>query len=192
MSPEDTSFRWANVTPGELMQEWADLPRQILPQFRGFIARIGYEDAWGIAQVALCEAAYAWDETHNVPFRAFAHERIRFALMEEYYTGHVIRRKARKAHSPAPEVQLFSQAPPGQDATVFAGRLDPSFNHADTCDELARILAWLPSREADILYRVIGLGENMRDVARELGLSYSRIWQLREQAMQELRERAAA
>lgn len=145
----------------------------------GFVDRRDLEqDGW----VALLKASRRYNGT--VKFSTFVNQRLKGAMIDG------LRRWApRNRHTKAP-CATWEELSPANETTRADEAPSPEAQHLGT--ELWKVVDQLPDREAHILKRFYQDDESQSVIALELGLSESRVSQLRQQALATLRSALAA
>jgi RNA polymerase sigma factor (sigma-70 family) len=145
------------------------------------------DDLVSVGNEAVVRAHLSFDPDRGSDFGAHAWTRVRYAMLE-HVRREAIRRRRERERGLIVELDA-DQAPAvlGVAETVTTDRegVERMFEARD----LLRRVARLPGRERDVLVRKLR-GEEHAEIAQALGISSSRAWQLRAQAVYRLRETA--
>ena len=129
------------------------------------------DDGRQVAMVAVWKAAQQFDEGHGCRFSTFAVNKIKGAIMAEHD-----RRDKRPQHLSLEKMR-----------ESLGETVGVSFDY-DLAPSVQLALSGLPNKERYIVEQVDLVGRSGHDVGRELGLSGTRINQIRREALASLRE----
>lgn len=151
------------------------------------------DDDLSAAVLVLVEAARDWNSDRRpegVGWPTYAANRIRWSRLATWRTGAA---KARRL-----EIPLFLTMPDDDAAELERpemARDDPEPTRAEARADVARLLATLPRKQADVLRRRYGIGAaeeaTAEAVGKDLGVGRQRVHQLEQKALRTLRRRAA-
>jgi RNA polymerase sigma factor (sigma-70 family) len=159
------------------------------------------EDLDGAGYLGLVKAADRYDPARGVAFKSWAINWIRGAMREYLREDDWLSRREREevnaGRMEEPLVVSLEEVLALEQGEWDRHRLESIPDPApgpeeEVCEQgeresIRRIVARLPRRERQVVWRTEGLGESSEQVGRRLGLSESRVWQLRNQGRRRLR-----
>lgn len=181
-------------TRARLIVAWLPLVGRIARRFRPSPV-LDRDDLVSAGTLGLLSAAGRWDAAWGVSFGTFASHRIRGAIIDE-----IRRLRPGTRHDPQSWPRSLDQALGGLgsgdgDLTLADQCADPrataAFSQAEAAIDLAPMLASLPPRERRVLVDLEVRDRLLRVVAGELGVTESRVSQLRHRARRRLRTQVA-
>jgi RNA polymerase sigma factor (sigma-70 family) len=152
-----------------------------------------YDEMLAIAHLALVEAARAWENgrsgQYSLSFEAYACWRMKVAIYEAMRTGQLggmrvlrYRGKVKTAFG-----VNYLDDPDEPLRLKVRDRFDLALERRD---EVRKLLALVEPRSARIAWRTFGHGDLVADVAHREGISQARASQLRNEAVEVIREQA--
>ncbi len=155
---------------------------RFFPQLRGD-AR---DEAIGAAMLGLVLAAGRFDPAHGAPFRAYAEGWVRQSISRQRRADRL--RGMRPIRHDAPGVASIHEERGPTDISLEEFLIaDSDPDPANRIDAEA-MLAGLPERRRHVLAALYLGDESATDVAARLGISRTRVHQIRDQAIEQLRE----
>lgn len=155
------------------------------PRLNGYFEEILSDALYGTAQ-----ALAHYDPSLGVPFGAYASARARGEVMDG------IRRRSPLSRWDVAHGATRDTAPqaaltpvPLEDWTVLipAQREPSEYERGDDRDQISRLLATLSPKQAQVLREHDLAGRYLRDIAADLGVTESRVCQIRTEALKKLR-----
>jgi len=187
-----------------LIREHAHLAKVTARALRRY-AQDGLEidDLEGAASFGLCKAARSFDPARRVSFRTYAIALMRGAVLEQArkwdYAPRSVRERIKQGED------LVATRPVSLENSVLpAAGSENGHRYADLMADdaagpellalgeaqraaLLRALDLLPERERFIVFASYQAGRSLLDISKELGISESRVYQLRASALKRLR-----
>jgi len=155
------------------------------------------EDMYQIGAATLIRAAGNWDESRGVAFSTYAVRAIFRDMMQALNRGGVIAvpqhhgaegmrasPRCSAASKRARRVASFS-ALPDEELDISDG--SSATRDVDDEEEIRHLLRVLDARSARVIREIVVAGESITDLAAEMGVSYERIRQIQNAALQRLR-----
>lgn len=171
-----------------LVRQWSGLPFWAVRRWPGLAKAIGRDDAAGIAFLALCRAAESYKPGLGT-FRGHARAWIYYDLLDEASRGGIVRRKSGGKYGRPPLVTHT-----GCDFGRLAGREDGQrqAEATGTAIDVRAAVDALPARLRRVVEEVFYAGRTAADYAREIGLTRSRVLQMKDEALARMRPALAA
>ena len=171
-----------------LLEQALDVPRREASRWRH--TPLEQEDLVADGNLALVRAATRYDPSLGVPFSAFATCCVRGAITD------TVRATARRDHlgdGSYAQVVGFSDVGGDGDGDSAYEPPDPGPSPHETVESLdrLRVVGTLPDRERIALVRTLVEGESAAEVAKELGVTSDRVYNLVNTGSRRLRRRAA-
>jgi RNA polymerase sigma factor (sigma-70 family) len=169
-------------TPSELAAAHAHLVEWAVRRLRRRLPWVDVDDARGVAGLALVQAAHLYREQPGGAFVPFALQRLTFRLQDALRLGELTR--CRRVRRPGGLARWCHQVSIEACRCVVVDHVDQfAQRRIDLADGLRR----LPPRERRVVRQLLA-GETHEAIAADLGVSVSRIAQLRARAIGRLRE----
>lgn len=130
-------------------------------------------DLRGAGYLGLIDAARKFQPSRGVPFRAYARQRIRGAILDSFRR----RRYLDQTSDPIERV----------DACTTNAGLDEAVDQCQMSKLVCIAVAELPAREARVIRRYYGKQDTLGKIGRELGVGASRASQIHREALGHLR-----
>ncbi len=150
------------------------------------------EDAYQIGCLGLLHAAARFDATRGTRFSTFAVKTIRGFLLTGLNRGGLIKSNLSKSkHKPRTREQALQSRNLVSLHVLtddFVPRAPDVVEDSDRKERVREVLACLNPQERRIVWGRYAEGMTLRELARELGKSNARVWQILERAKQRLRE----
>lgn len=186
------------MTPEELVRTHLPLLRRVAAQQRRprMLPMYELEDLAQMGFRGLVQASERFDPAVGVKFSTFAYRRIRGAIIDELRRRDWVPRQVRASGEETPIIGSLSwpaPTPNGMDGDVLevgdliegpAAPLDEGLERADLHAALRRLL---DERELTVIVGSYFRGLRLAVVADEMGLTESRVCQIRQKALAKLR-----
>ena len=187
-------MRHPNKTPlTEEQKRWADeyafMARWAMKDYWWAVQKLGYDDAFGVANVAVVLAARRYNPDKGDPINYIARA-IKWNLSRACNIDGVIVGKPNMRYERPPKTVSLNKKV-GPDSDIEFGDLgwlgycpEKPRLECDEVDAIARAMRFLPPRRQLIVKRVVMDGATLQEVADELGLSNQRVQQLKDKALE--------
>ncbi|MBP7568768.1 MAG: hypothetical protein KBA95_01795 [Acidobacteria bacterium] len=173
-------------TPSELAAAHAHLVEWAVRRLRRRRPWVDLDDARGVAGLALVQAARLYRAQPGGSFTGFALQRLDFRLRDALRSGELTR--SRRVRRPGGRGRWCHEVPLEVCRCVVIDRVDAL---AQRRLDLAAGLRRLPPRERRLVCRLLA-GDTHDVIAADLGVSLSRITQLRARALAQLQRECGA
>ena len=181
-----------------LVLQWQYLPSHVVGKMlvRRQVRRLDFDDAMQIGYLALILAAECFDPTLGVQFQTYAYQSIWNMVYRTDLTFGIIR--VPRGQGRANEAKLSRKSRQSMRRALQVQSLPEWYDQPSPCRDEAEVLAdrelverclqALLPKERAVVVATIMEGKLLREVAREMGVTKQRVQQLRQSALQRMRQ----